>query len=193
MSTRATLFQTFAAGALIAVANPAPSTAQTRPAQSKAAAPQYTAEDVVRTFGQPTANLGASRGLCIGTESECQIRNAAPVAAATPKFDLLITFEYNSEELTAAARRNLDEFATALQTPELTTRRFEVEGHTDGQGSQEYNLGLSERRAAAVVRYLEGKGVSDSKLTARGYGKLRPRVADQFDPSNRRVEARLAE
>lgn len=155
---------------------------------------QFKADDVVKAFSKPPASLGTSRGLCIGTESECKVRANAPTSAApVPNFDLLITFEYDSDQLTAGARQNLDEFATALQNPGLINKRFVVEGHTDGKGSQEYNMELSQRRASAVVKYLADRGVSDAQLSARGYGKLKPRSNDPLDPTNRRVEARLAD
>jgi outer membrane protein OmpA-like peptidoglycan-associated protein len=157
------------------------------------AAAQYKADDVVRAFTSPPADLGPSRGLCIGTESECRVKAAPTGRVATPNFDLLITFEYDSDQLTPPAKQNLDEFAAALKNPGLVNKRFVVEGHTDGRGSQEYNLELSQRRASAVVRYLGDRGVGEAHLLARGYGKLRPRAADPLDPMNRRVEARLTE
>jgi outer membrane protein OmpA-like peptidoglycan-associated protein len=50
---------------------------------------------------------------------------------------------------------------------------------------------LSERRAAAVVQYLRGKGVDPGKLAPRGLGETKPKAADPLDPINRRVETRL--
>ena len=155
------------------------------------AAPAYQAADILKQFA-PEPDLGATRGLCIGTESECAKGVAAPKATAAMAFDLIVNFEYNSDVLTPAARQNLDEFAKALQNPRLSSAGFLVEGHTDAKGSEGYNLGLSERRAAAVVRYLADKGVDTSKLTAKGYGKAKPRLPDPFDPANRRVETRLS-
>ncbi len=154
-------------------------------AQFAAADPAYKAEDIVRTFAPA---LGATRGLCIGTEAEC--------AATAPKtknvsFDLIVTFDYDSDVLTRPAKENLDEFAKALRHPNLKAAAFVVEGHTDAKGSDAYNMDLSQRRARAVVRYLSQKGVDTSKLSARGYGKQKPRAPDPFDPTNRRVETRL--
>ena len=58
-------------------------------------------------------------------------------------------------------------------------------------GSPSYNLDLSARRAQAVVRYLQERGVDTAKLEARGYGETKPVVADRFAGENRRVETRL--
>lgn len=156
--------------------------------QAATAQTAYTAADIVDRFA-PKPDLGAERGLCIGSEVECN-----PAGAKRPAiggFDLVVTFDYNSDDLTGGARRNLDEFAKALQDQRLASASFVVEGHTDGRGGETYNLGLSERRANAVVRYLQEKGVEAGKLSAKGYGKSRPRVSDLFDPKNRRVETRL--
>ena len=48
---------------------------------------------------------------------------------------------------------------------------IEIGAHTDASGPSGYNLELSERRAKAVKRYLEKKGISASRLVAKGYGE----------------------
>jgi outer membrane protein OmpA-like peptidoglycan-associated protein len=152
---------------------------------------QYSAEEVVKAFAAKDTDLGATRSLCIGTESEC--RPAATPKPQAPSFDLLIAFEYRSDQLTDLARDNLTEFARALQDPSLAGRRFKLEGYTDAGGNPKYNLDLSKRRAEAVKRYLTEQGVSAQSLAAIGLGPAKPRVSDPFDPANRRVEARLSE
>lgn len=146
----------------------------------------YSAADIVSHFAP---DLGPSRALCIGTESECgKSVQAKPKAA---NFDLVVNFEYNSATLTPGARSNLEEFAAALKDPRLNASSFVVEGHTDGKGGDGYNLDLSTRRANAVVEYLKGQGVDTAKLEPRGYGKLKPIAGNTLDPHNRRVETRL--
>ncbi|ACL56334.1 OmpA family protein [Methylobacterium nodulans] len=154
------------------------------------AGPAYTAEDIVRKFA-PADPLGKTRGLCVGTHSECNT-NVDSRSKAAGAFDLVVNFEYNSDALTPAAKQNLDEFAKALQDARLRSASFVVEGHTDARGGEEFNLGLSTRRADAVVKYLSGRGVPQGQLTARGFGKSRPLTDDPLDPANRRVETRLA-
>lgn len=158
--------------------------------QTALADPAYKAEDIVKHFA-PAPDLGTTRGLCIGTESECAKSVAPPKPTANAAFDLVVNFDYNSDALSSAAQQNLDEFAKALRDARLSSASFLVEGHTDGKGSDGYNLSLSERRANAVVRYLADKGVDVKKLAAKGYGKLKPRATDPLDPTNRRVETRL--
>lgn len=114
-----------------------------------------------------------------------------PQAAGSPgagALDLLITFEHDSAHLTGAARRNLDAFAEALRHPALAGRRFAIDGHTDATGPEDYNLRLSERRAAAVRDYLTAQGIEAGRLTARGFGETRPRTPDAAASQNRRVE-----
>ena len=70
---------------------------------------------------------------------------------------------------------------------------FEVSGHTDSQGDDQYNQGLSERRAQAVADYLVSHGANAGNLTVKGYGESHP-VADNGTEggraANRRVELR---
>ena len=54
-----------------------------------------------------------------------------------------------------------------------------VEGHADERGTPEYNIALGERRAKAVITYLENMGVSSSQLTAFSYGEEKPMIKDR--------------
>ena len=149
----------------------------------------YKADDIIKHFGGGKPSLGVSRGLCIGTEAEC---NKAGHAVKPPAaFDLVVKFKYDSDALEPEAKSNLDEFAKALKDPQLATNNFLVEGHTDARGSADYNLNLSERRAKAVVNYLSLRGVDAAKLVPRGYGQSKPVAADPFSGDNRRVETRI--
>jgi len=84
----------------------------------------------------------------------------------------------------------LDAVTTVLkQFPEILS--VEVGGHTDAQGSADYNRDLSERRAAAVKAYLERHGVEASRLTSQGYGEdelIDERATEEAHAQNRRVE-----
>jgi outer membrane protein OmpA-like peptidoglycan-associated protein len=149
------------------------------------AEPAYKAATVADFFAK--AALGKPRTICFGTAAECP----APPAPQAAKFDLLINFEFDSDKLTSAAKENLDQFAKALQDPRLKGLRFEIDGHTDATGAELYNLGLSERRAASVVSYLEAQGLDGGTFKAKGFGMTEPRVADPFSAENRRVESHL--
>lgn len=160
-------------------------------------APSYTAEDIEAFFapalecpeGQSCVPKGKTRAVCIGTTSACAAdAEAAPDPGA---FDMLITFDLGSDRLSQQARQNLAEFAEALQSGKLAETRFNIDGHTDARGSDSLNMNLSNRRAEAVVSYLESLGVPRSRLVAHGYGESKPRVDDPFADINRRVEATL--
>ncbi|MGI9498631.1 MAG: OmpA family protein [Geminicoccaceae bacterium] len=128
--------------------------------------------------------LPQTRGLIIegGTEAE--------EAASGWIDDLRITFEFNSSEITPHARAALDELGAALQDQRLDTYTFEIAGHTDGAGEENYNMWLSERRAEAVIGYLNDTyGIDASRLVGKGYGE--GSLAYPSDPKkgdNRRVE-----
>jgi len=179
---------TFAFGAATALA--ASLLASLAPARAD---PAYSSENVIRIFLKQKDMLkgGKTRALCVGTAAECQKQEAG--APPPVQFDLLANFEFNSDKLTPAARENLDQFAKAIKDPRLAGSKFEIDGHTDAVGPEEYNLGLSERRAEAVVSYLTSEGIDSSLLVAKGFGKTKPRVANPYSPENRRVETHLTE
>jgi outer membrane protein OmpA-like peptidoglycan-associated protein len=157
------------------------------------AGPAYSSDKVIQIFLQDKAAISdykdkvKTRGICIGTAAECP----APQPPTQAHFDLLVSFDFDSDKLTQAAKDNLDQFAKALEDPRLKGEKFGIDGHTDATGAEVYNQGLSERRATAVVSYLASKGIDASSLVAHGFGKSKPRVADPFSPENRRVETHL--
>lgn len=149
------------------------------------AEPAYSPEDIVKFFTE-TADMGAARGLCVGTASECG-QSAAPAKG----FDMLVSFDLDSAVLTPAARENLEQFAVALKDNRLGAANFVVEGHSDATGDETYNLTLSDLRAKSVKDFLLERGVTADKLTVVGLGEKDPRTADPFDPENRRVEMKI--
>lgn len=84
-----------------------------------------------------------------------------------------IHFDTDRDVIKPESFKILDQVARlTLEHPEL--ERIRVEGHTDDQGSAAYNKELSQRRAAAVVRYLVGKGVATARLVPAGFGLEQP-------------------
>lgn len=100
-----------------------------------------------------------------------------------------VNFKYNSAELTEGAKQVLQGVAGDLSVfPEK--RDIEVAGHTSTEGTNEYNMKLSVRRAHSVAEYLKAQGVTNN-LYAKGYGEEYPLVKehDEADRAkNRRVE-----
>jgi peptidoglycan-associated lipoprotein len=103
-----------------------------------------------------------------------------------------VFFEFDRSDLTAAARENLSAKAEILRSvPSLSIR---IEGHADERGSDEYNLALSNRRAAAAMRFLADRGISSSRLAMAGYGEeqpLDPAENESAWAKNRRAEFRV--
>ncbi|MET3521396.1 MULTISPECIES: OmpA family protein [Mesorhizobium] len=154
---------------------------------SSLAGPAQSSEDIIKFFAS-TAHLGQSRGICVGAEAECDGKAAAPAAAG---LDMLINFNLDSAELMPDAQAKLGEFAKALKDNRLKAQSFVVEGYTDASGSPAYNKGLSERRAESVTAFLLSNGIEASRVTPVGLGATHPRVANPYDPVNRRVEMRI--
>ncbi len=117
---------------------------------------------------------------------------AAPGAPAPARPTLIlsgVTFQTGRSVLTSQSYAVLDQVAgSLLANPEI---RIEIAGYTDNTGSLALNRRLSGNRALAVRFYLARKGVSPSRMTARGYGPSNP-VATNTTPDgraqNRRVE-----
>lgn len=120
-------------------------------------------------------------------------------AMCKDRFDTLshagnITFSSASARLDVADSAVLDTLLDVVQRcPAL---KIEIGGHTDDVGPDDANLSLSERRAAAVLAYLTGKGVAAERLQAKGYGETMPLVANDSAENrsrNRRIEFKVIE
>jgi outer membrane protein OmpA-like peptidoglycan-associated protein len=101
----------------------------------------------------------------------------------------IVFFDWDKSAITAEAASILDNAANAYAT--TGQARVQLAGHADKSGSDQYNVGLSQRRADAVKAYLAGKGVPDSAIVTEAFGESRPLVdtADGVrEPQNRRVE-----
>lgn len=103
-----------------------------------------------------------------------------------------IQFAVNSADLTTNSKTNLQDLAKTLNKYEDTN--ILIEGHTDSTGKHDYNMKLSERRAASVSNYLKTLGVTGVRITNVGYGPDQP-VADNGTEAgrqqNRRVEVAI--
>ncbi|WP_312346084.1 OmpA family protein [Chryseobacterium binzhouense] len=101
----------------------------------------------------------------------------------------IVTFAFDSSNLTALAKTNLDKLSEVLVNNPDTN--INIYGHTDSKGSDDYNQKLSERRANAVKSYLVSKGIAASRMFALGEGEAMPIASNDTDEGrakNRRVE-----
>jgi outer membrane protein OmpA-like peptidoglycan-associated protein len=127
-------------------------------------------------------------------------RNGCPGLVSVTSTQIRITqqinFAVNSDRILPTSNALMQAIADAL-TASPQIRRVAVEGHTDDVGPDARNLGLSERRARAVVAWLTARGIDASRLEPHGYGETRPlqpitgltgRALNDARARNRRVE-----
>jgi outer membrane protein OmpA-like peptidoglycan-associated protein len=145
------------------------------------------------------AGLNWNMGPLWGEQEREGARTLSPESALTGSRPLTtsekflvgdVLFAYDSDQISEAFKEVLKDLAGYLKSGSF--KELVVEGHTDSVGSEQYNQGLSERRAASVVKYLRTEGgLPAAKLKSVGYGETRP-VADnanyQGRAKNRRVE-----
>ncbi|MFT3967971.1 MAG: OmpA family protein [Sphingobium sp.] len=150
------------------------------------------------------AGIGAVAGAGIGSYMDAQERKLRERTAGTgidvvrQGDDLLlrmpsnVTFATNEAIIQPQFRSTLDNVSQVLA--EYPKTYVDVMGHTDSDGSDAYNQGLSERRAGSVADYLSSHGVNSARIATRGFGKTQP-IASNDTPEgkaqNRRVEIKL--
>ncbi|TCK67581.1 WD40 repeat protein [Winogradskyella wandonensis] len=83
-----------------------------------------------------------------------------------------IFFNFNSYKIQPEAAQKLDVLVNLMK--KYPSMEVEVSAHTDARGSDDYNLSLSEKRAASTLEYLVSQGIQKSRLTSIGYGETKP-------------------
>ncbi|MDZ7263289.1 MAG: OmpA family protein [candidate division KSB1 bacterium] len=100
-----------------------------------------------------------------------------------------IFFDIDRWELKKESHEELDRWVEFLAAnPDIP---FEIHGHTDNTGTDDHNLVLSEKRAAAVQQYLLNKGITRSRMTIKGFGRTKPVETNDTEEGrqkNRRVQ-----
>lgn len=117
-------------------------------------------------------------------------QNYQSLTQTHPAAATLVQFETNSDKIRSDAYGVLNELAKALRDS-LPDAVLLVAGHTDSQGSANYNLNLSQRRAQAVKNYLVNRGIAANRLIVKGYGEAHPMASNNTSDGralNRRSE-----
>ena len=127
----------------------------------------------------------AMRNQLAGVEN-ANIQRNADLLAVTFKSD--VWFDVNSATLKPGGYNELQRVATVLNQYPQTT--IQIAGHTDSTGSEEYNQGLSVRRAEAAKNALAGFNVNPARMTTIGFGESQP-VADNSTPEGRQMNRRV--
>lgn len=150
------------------------------------------------------AGVGALSGAAIGSymdrqEAELRRQLEGTGVSVTRRGEEIIlnmpgnvTFGFDSADLRADFFEVLDSVALVLDEFDQTV--LVVDGHTDSIGSRQYNMGLSERRAQTVGRYLVSRGVEPVRIATYGYGPDYPVATNETEAGrarNRRVELTL--
>jgi outer membrane protein OmpA-like peptidoglycan-associated protein len=107
-------------------------------------------------------------------------------------FDSGILFDFDSSALRSNAERDLEEFAQSMK--DFQDTKILIVGHTDSKGSEEYNMGLSQRRAESAADFLMEQGLSSSRLRTVGKGEKEPVATNETAEGrqqNRRVEVAI--
>ena len=114
----------------------------------------------------------------VSTEEEAakinQVKTAKDVANNVKKISDKVFFAFVKSCLDDESKKTLDLVATWLN--ENKNVDLLIEGHTDERGTKQYNIALGQRRASAVKKYLEGKGISPARISTISYGKEKPYV-----------------
>lgn len=149
--------------------------------------------------------IGAVAGVAVGTyidrqEQDLRRRTAGTGIEVDRQGDQLVlnmpgdvTFAYDSATVQSQFQATLDSVASSLR--EYPSTYIDIYGHTDSRGSDAYNQGLSERRAASVASYLSSRGVQAERVATRGFGETQLKCAETSEEGyrcNRRVEIRIA-
>ena len=145
------------------------------------------------------ATVGGVTGAVIGRKMDKQaeeIKKEVPEAKVervgegiVVEFNSKILFGFDRSDLTSSAEGNLKDLVTILN--KYPDTNIEIQGHTDNAGSDEYNQGLSERRAGSVSAYIRGKGISSSRISIKGFGESAPKYSNDTEDGralNRRVD-----
>ncbi|HEU4996374.1 MAG TPA: OmpA family protein [Gemmatimonadaceae bacterium] len=103
-----------------------------------------------------------------------------------------LLFDFDSDRIKADAATNLRNLASSLD--KYPNSSLLIVGHTDATGTDDYNLGLSERRARSAAQYLANQGVTASRLQTVGRGEREPVASNDTETGmqkNRRVEVAI--
>ncbi|HZI54652.1 MAG TPA: OmpA family protein [Chitinophagaceae bacterium] len=145
------------------------------------------------------ATVGGVTGAVIGKKMDKQaeeIENEVPGAKVervgegiVVEFSNAVLFGFDQSALSSNAQSTLDDLIAILNKYPDTD--LEIQGHTDNTGTDDYNKGLSRRRAEAVADYLTNHNISSKRVKTVGYGETAPKYTNDSESGrsqNRRVD-----
>ncbi len=117
-----------------------------------------------------------------------EIKEQERQESAKLRSEHIVYFDFDVSNVNEEYARILDAHAKFLNAN--SNVKVLIEGHADERGTPEYNIALGERRAKAVVTFLENMGVSSEQLSVVSYGEEKPMVKDRSEEAfskNRRA------
>lgn len=127
-----------------------------------------------------------------GTQNQIKNFELTPIVVGETLSLPHVFFARGGVTLLESSNESLDQLYTLLK--DNPTMRIELLGYTDNQGDPSLNIQLSEQRVAAIKEYLVAKGISDTRITGKGYGGAKPIASNATEETrqlNRRVEFKI--
>lgn len=155
------------------------------------------ADKCVTSTGATSSAVAADAGTSCSVDTDCSSGEACVAGTCAASAAISdsgkcsfepIHFAFNEYIISSTDEATLTNYATCIKQGAL---RFVLEGHSDVRGTEEFNMALSQKRAASVKKFLTDLGVSNAALDTVGYGELRPAISGDNEAAwtaNRRVE-----
>lgn len=153
--------------------------------------PREGVQEVVEVADADRDGVPDANDLCSDTPRSYAVdKDGCPIAIEeVARVELLVNFDFDRSEVKEQYLPEIERVARFME--QYPDRVVELEGHTDSRGTDAYNLGLSQRRAEAVMAELVGRfGISPSRVSAKGFGESQPIGSNdsaQGRAENRRV------
>ena len=138
-------------------------------------------------FWTPATGIPGCDGVPVAAQTPVVAPQSAKVVLNADTF-----FDFDKATLKPAGRQVLDQ--VAAQASSLNLETLIAVGHTDSIGTEQYNMGLSQRRANTVKNYLVSKGIPADRIYAEGKGESNPIASNatrEGRAKNRRVEIEI--
>lgn len=181
----------------VACQKPAP--APTGPTQAELDAAKKAADEEAarKAAAEEAARKAAAEAAAKKAAEEAAAKKAAEEAAAAfkaaaDKALVNIHFDFDKSDIKEADRAILQGIADFMKA--YPQAKVEIQGHCDERGTNEYNLALGNRRAAAALAYLKTLGVDEARFTTISFGKEKPLCTEAKEScwsQNRRDEFHL--
>ena len=153
--------------------------------------PREGVQEVIEVADADRDGVPDANDLCSDTPRSYAVdKDGCPIAIEeVARVELLVNFDFDRSEVKEQYLPEIESVARFME--QYPDRVVELEGHTDSRGTDAYNLGLSQRRAEAVMAELVGRfGISPSRVSAKGFGESQPIGSNdsaQGRAENRRV------